>query len=414
MTTSPREKIRRAIGSLLSTNRFFGVLSLRMAVHPGEVDTIAGDGVTLTYSEEWVRQAPHDEIKGSIAHIVFGCALKHHVRRGDRDAGRWNRASRIATAELLKREDIWVPCGIAGRDLPIETIYDQLPEDPPGNDPDDRDDQDAGAGMGVAGDGGGRQPGDGQGQGRGQPDQQQPGDGQSSGSGSPPPQPAPGEIRDAPADQRDEQDRAWDQASKQAMQVAKATGTEAGDVAAAFEEQHAHRRDWQDILREYMRSAAPSDYSWGRPNRRFIDQGLYLPTLHGQGMGPIVIAIDTSGSVDARHVNQAVSEMLAIAREVGPERVHLIQCDTRVTEALDFDPADAPDEIEIKGRGGTDLAPPFDLVRELGVQPEVMVYMTDLEASSFPVEPDWPVIWAVENDSQLAKAPFGDALVVDG
>ena len=106
---SPAARIRGAITSLLATNRFFGVLALRLRVQPGNVKTIAGDGLTLTYSEEWVAEAPHDQIKGAVAHIVFGCALKHHVRRGDRDYNRWQRASREATAELLRREDIWVP-----------------------------------------------------------------------------------------------------------------------------------------------------------------------------------------------------------------------------------------------------------------------------------------------------------------
>ena len=427
---SPRRKIRRAIGSLLATNRFFGVLALRMPVGPGKVETIAGDGLTLTYSEEWVSEATHDEIKGAIAHIVFACALKHHVRKGDRQHGRWNKASRIVTAELLERENIWVPDGIQGRDLPIETVYDQLPEEQEGPEgcPSPSPMPGVGMGQGGQGQGQGQDQQDSQGQGGGgqDDDHQNPGGGssggnqgqggqnQSQGQGSDQqgPQLPPGEIQQAPEEQQQEQDQSWDQASKQAAQISKSTGNQSGNIEQAFEDQHTHRRDWQDILREYMQSVAPTDYSWSRPNRRFIDMGLYLPSLHGEGMGPIVVAIDTSGSVDDLHVNQACTEMFAIARDVGPERIHLLQCDTRITDAQDFDPTDAPTEIKIRGRGGTKLEPVFEYIAEQGIQPELLVYMTDLEVSSWPEEPDFPVVWAVENDHQATKAPWGQTVVV--
>ena len=400
--------------SLLSTNPFFGVLSLRLQSRPGKVETIAGDGITLTYNEEWVSEAPHDEIKGAIAHIVYGCALKHHVRRGDRDFHRWQKASRIATAELLQNENIWTPLGLRGEDLPVELIYDKLPEEKEGQGS-PQGQPGAGMGIGVQGGQGNDQSQPGQGQGSPQ-GQQQGGQDQQPGQGAgqqPPPAPLPpGEIQDAPEDQREEQDQAWDQASKQAIQISKTQGHDAGNIAQPFKDQHTHRRDWQDILLEYMRSAAPSDYSWSRPNRRFIDQGLYLPSLHGQGMGPIVIAIDTSSSVDDYHVNQAMTEMFAIARDVGPERIHLVQCDTQITEARNFDPADAPSDIQIKGRGGTSLHPVFKYVEDQGLDPELLIYMTDLEVSNMPDEPGYPVIWAVENEHQEEKAPFGQTIVV--
>ena len=160
-----------------------------------------------------------------------------------------------------------------------------------------------------------------------------------------------------------------------------------------------------------MRAVAPTDYTWSKPNRRHIDTGLYLPSLSGEGMGPIVIAIDTSSSVDDDHVNRACAEMFEIARDVGPERVHVIQCDTRVTDATDFDPLDAPEKIEIKGRGGTAFQPVFDWVEAHGIDPDVLIYMTDLDGR-MPDEPGYPVIWAVETEGQEANVPFGDSVVL--
>ena len=46
-----------------------------------------------------------------------------------------------------------------------------------------------------------------------------------------------------------------------------------------------------------MTDAARRDYSRNLPNRRFIDGGLYLPALHSEATGTVVVLLDTSGSV---------------------------------------------------------------------------------------------------------------------
>ena len=452
-------RVRKALNSLLATNPFFGVLALRMPAMPGKVKTIAGDGVMVTYNPEWVAEASYDEIKGCLAHIVFACALKHHTRRGERDYAKWQRASRIATAELLEREELWVPDGVPAQDRPVERIYDDL---------DDPDDSGGGQGQPQAapsagqaqpqpapGDGGageqgqqgqdpfapdpqppqgpqgpqggqepqgGPQPQTDPQQGQGQPQQGQdpfapdPEDGQGQGddqSQEPPLDPGdlPGEVQDAPQEYSEEVDRQWDRASKQAAAATKAMGRDPGAAEQMFEGQHDHRQDWLEQLSDYMRAVAPTDFSWAKPNRRLIDAGLYLPSMHGEGMGPLVIAIDTSGSVDDDHVNMNCANIFGIAQDVMPERIHVIQCDTKVRAAIDFDPLECPDRIKIKGRGGTRFQPVFDHIEREGIDPHLLIYMTDLEGP-MPDEPDYPVLWAVETEAQEAAVPFGDSIVV--
>ena len=46
-----------------------------------------------------------------------------------------------------------------------------------------------------------------------------------------------------------------------------------------------------------------------RPNRRLLQQGLYLPGLHSEELGDVVVAVDTFGSVGER-------ELAVFAREV--------------------------------------------------------------------------------------------------
>ena len=420
-----QKRIRRAVSSLITTHRFFGVLALRMEIEPGDVQTIAGNGINFTYSPEWVNETSFDEIKGCIAHIVFACALKHHVRRGERDYDTWQRASRIATAEILKRDDLWVPESIEPEDLPIEIIYDRLPksEKPQGGGSQNQ----AMTGTGDNGQDGSEDPFAeydpfGQADGTGSRDDTA-NKGQNSVGDSDNTEHAPeshedrnnqmsGEVQDAPADQHDEVDQQWDKAAKQAIQIAKTTGSDPGSIEQEFDGQHEYRRDWKDILEEFMRSTAPTDYTWARPNHRFIADGLYLPSLHGEGMGPIVIAIDTSGSVNDKHINAICANIFEITADVQPERIHLVQCDTHVRHSEEFDPTDPPDNIKIYGRGGTRFQPVFDWVEEQGIEPEVLIYMTDLYGS-MPKEPDYPVIFAVENEAQAKRVPFGNSVIID-
>ena len=56
--------------------------------------------------------------------------------------------------------------------------------------------------------------------------------------------------------------------------------------------------DWRTLLRRHIVEATlnKDDYTWSRPNRRFIGEGTYFPSPYGTSCGEIVIAIDTSGS----------------------------------------------------------------------------------------------------------------------
>ena len=111
-------------------------------------------------------------------------------------------------------------------------------------------------------------------------------------------------------------------------------------------------------------------------------------------------------------MNRSCAEIFEIAREVKPERVYVTQCDTQVRDVIDFHSDEAPDEITIKGRGGTSFQPVFDYIAEHGIDPDVLIYMTDL-GGPVPEEPPFQVIWAVENEGQIGSVPFGQSLVVD-
>ena len=68
-----------------------------------------------------------------------------------------------------------------------------------------------------------------------------------------------------------------------------------GAVEETVRGAHTSTVDWRTLLRRYMTDATKRDYSWSLPNRRFIDSGLYLPSIRSEGIDTIAVIVDTSG-----------------------------------------------------------------------------------------------------------------------
>ena len=65
---------------------------------------------------------------------------------------------------------------------------------------------------------------------------------------------------------------------------------------------------------------------------------------------------------------------------------------------------------EVGGGGGTDFNPVFDWVAQEGMEPDALVYFTDL-CGPFPKKaPDYPVIWCATTKQE---APFGKTIHID-
>ena len=189
------------------------------------------------------------------------------------------------------------------------------------------------------------------------------------------------------------EEQAWDEAMHQAASLAKAQGRMPGAVEETVRGAHVSTVDWRTLLRRYMTDATKSDYSWSLPNRRFIDSGLYLPSIRSEGIDTIAVIVDTSGSLPAGTLAEFWAEVREIASELQPERVIVLQVDAAVQDTAEYAAADLPDEIAIRGRGGTDFRPGFAWLEEHDIRPGVCLYLTDMLCSSYPEdEPSFPVV----------------------
>jgi predicted metal-dependent peptidase len=120
--------------------------------------------------------------------------------------------------------------------------------------------------------------------------------------------------------------------------------------------------------------------------------------------------IDASGST-ASYYQQFASELDAVLAQVLPESVFVIIGDTQVTDSFVLDHGTRLQDLEIKGGGGTILAPLFEHLDDPHCQ--AVVCLTDLEMH----DSDWetisqldlpPILWISTNRS--LEAPIGTTI----
>ena len=107
-------------------------------------------------------------------------------------------------------------------------------------------------------------------------------------------------------------------AVKDATEIAKSQGKMPLDLDKLIEELNEHQIDWRNALRDFMMNPAKEDFNWTRPNRRFIYQNLYLPSLYSLSIGNIILVTDSSGSVSKKEYEAFGGEFNGIIEDALP------------------------------------------------------------------------------------------------
>jgi len=172
------------------------------------------------------------------------------------------------------------------------------------------------------------------------------------------------------------------------------------------------RIDWKSVLRRFVQQAAKNDYNWTRPSARYLARGLYLPSLRSEAMGPIAVAVDTSGSIDQVTLDAFAAEINAVASEAQPERVVVLYCDARVHRTDVFE-RDEPVEMHPCGGGGTSHRPVMDAVDAMPEPPVCLICLTDLMTEHRAQPPEMPVLWATTSMAWADRVPYGEVVSLE-
>jgi predicted metal-dependent peptidase len=173
--------------------------------------------------------------------------------------------------------------------------------------------------------------------------------------------------------------------------------------------------DWREVLREFVKSVCNNKdvSSWRRVNRRFLHDGVYMPTLIGEKVGRLAIGIDTSGSIGGDELNKFLSEVQSIAKDVNPQAVDLIYWDSEVANHEEYSEADMPNIVrstQPKGGGGTDPTAMMDYLKEKNIKPEAIVMLTDGCIGDWGDDWPAPILWTICGGKQNVSAPVGKTI----
>ena len=191
--------------------------------------------------------------------------------------------------------------------------------------------------------------------------------------------------------------REVDQALRQGALLA---GRLKGNVPRGISDLLEAKINWREVLRDFVSSFANEHDSstWRRPNRRWVDQGVYMPSAVSETMGEMVVAIDTSGSIGQKELSQFLGEVMAVCRDLNPERVHLLYWDTDVAQHETYEQGQYESMLQSTkpaGGGGTDVVCVPKYIKEKSLKPECVLVLTDGYLSGDWGVWDQPVFWGI-------------------
>jgi predicted metal-dependent peptidase len=377
-TPAELDAARKEAGRLIDKARAYIVLDQAffatiMLKHPFterlDVPTLA---VTpqgaIFYNPNFIKQYDADQIVFAVTHEILHYAGGHAQRRQGRDPRKWNYACDAWNNATLQAAGVgkFIPgcVNIPGSHLKtVEDIYAELPD----NDDDDGE------------------------------------DGEDGGIGSDDPL-----FKDLDYDNLSETEKAEVEAQRkmdvaEAAATAKIRGKLPGVLAKFAEETIEQRTPWFDILERYMTERVRTDISWSRPARRYMPD-FYQPSMdNGHAMGEVVIQVDISGSVSREEIKHYNGHIKRIVETCKPSKVHVIYTDTVVQKHEEFD---KPEDVQINyhSGGGTHMPAGFKWVEDQGIDPEVVITLTD-GFTDWDTEPPFPTVHCISSAGQ--KAPYG-------
>jgi len=367
-------KLDKAKAQIVLDHPFFSSILLRkQLIEDASIPTLAvsarGD---IYYNPQFVESLPVPQIVWGLCHEIGHVIGQHAMRRKTRDHKKWNYAGDAWINDMLDDcnvgERIPNTVNMAGsKDKTTEQIYDELPDQPNG-------------GGGSGGQSGGNNWDNGIGDDIKEEDLTE------------------SEMKEIEAQAKVE--------IAQAAQAAKARGKLPGKLAEIVSDIINVKTPWYDILERHMNQFTKQNYTWTRPNRRFVGSGYYLPSMAKEPtMGEVAIQVDVSGSVSTTELQYYNGHLNRIIKQCSPSKVHVIYTDSAV---LKHDVFDQGQEVQISyhAGGGTDMTAGFDFLAEQGIEPSVVVTLTD-GYTPFPEGSAWPTVWCISSDK---TSPIGETV----
>jgi len=375
-------KISQAKAKLLVEYPYFGTLASRVELTLNEnIESFKSDGKKLEYNDAYLNALSIDEIEFVLANAAMHKTLAHDMRRQNRSGWLWQMATDIAINDMLLENGLEMPYGAEYRErfagMYAEEIYAQLKDDILRDDEDleyEADDSD---------------------------DVEQKEDTQKRDSSL-----EEKSVESLEAEILQEQLLAEEAISL--LEAKLQTGEAPQSIERFFDISCFGKIDWREELRTALDRYFRDDYTLMPPSKKLLSQGIYLPSTISQTFR-LVIAIDSSGSVDEGLLNEFLSEVNFLMMLTQNYEIDILVCDEKIHTHKKFYSGDSLD-VELKGGGGTDFCPVFQYIQEHFDDVKLLLYFTDLEGRFPDRGVNYEVKWVTPKERDV---PFGELIVLD-
>lgn len=320
-----------------------------------EMPTAGTNGLELLINPDFFMSLNEDTrvslLLHEVGHVIF---LHCTTRKGNRNPQKWNVAGDYVINLMLRNRgftipDTWLIDNIYA-DKSTEEVYDLLPED-------------AAAKLSM-------------------------------------PDIMPGD--ESPEKAKEQEQAITDiliRAATQSKLAGDKPGSVPGEVEIYLDRMLNPKLPWQTILSRFLNDHVKDDYSWQKPNKRYFPD-MYLPSLYSEGLEHIAFAVDTSGSVSTADFSSFISEIRGVMKHFNPEKITLIQFDTRIKSTHTIHSMEELMKVKFCGRGGTDITEVMEWAEK--EMPQALLVFTDGEFHQTSHKIKSPLIWLIHNNKRFA------------
>ncbi len=395
------EKIQKAKARLMLEQPYFGTIASSLKLEQNnELLTFLSDGEALRYNSEYIDRLNVSEVEFVMANGAMHAVLKHQDRSAGRTKWLWQTATDYVVNSMLVNNGMQLPeyanfeqkfNGMYAEEV-YQMLRDEMMDDSFGMEEqlqqimEDDDVHNENIQM--------------QQENVASPDAPESRYGNDSKDKE--------ESSSTPSENNEALSEELKEQFEQIFQKLNRQGTLPKDLKFVVPEYFSHKVDWREFLYGYIAAYAKSTYSFVPPNMKYLYRGIYLPSLSSDLLR-IVIAIDTSGSVDETLLATFLGEINSIMQSYPNYEIDLITADAKIQSHDVFLPGESLD-YNISGGGGTDFRPVFNHIDQQINYPTLLLYFTD-GMGTFPQnEPSCDVMWVMPEEKEV---PFGEVMVLE-
>jgi len=376
------KKVSQAKAKLLVDYPYFGTLASKIeVVINDDIEAFKSDGKKLEINSDYLQNLELSEMEFVFANGAMHASLAHEMRKNNRSGWLWQMATDMAVNDMLVQNGLNMPYGAQYRErfsgMYAEEIYAELKDDILHDDEDleyEADDSN-----------------DVQNNNEKKSDEKQ-------------------NKQQTQQELEEEilQEQLFAEEAIALLESKMQTGEVPVTIERFFQISDFGKIDWRNELRNAVDKYFKDDYVVMPPSKKLLYSGIYLPSNVSQTFR-LVIAVDSSGSIDEVLLGEFLSEVNFLMTLVPNYKIELLVCDEKIHSHKTFQSGDVL-EVDVKGGGATDFRPVFRFIEENFDAVKLLLYFTDLDGTFPKNAPDYEMKWV---SSKEKKLPFGTLIKLD-